>query len=290
MLRAGACNAVRGVKAPVNELQYIYSNSESVAAIVETADQIQRACVLGWIALIIFLGSLVCGSGFLYWAQPTPSISQKPTPPKSHTVNKNTTALMATNGGLSSRGGPPKFILVLFPGEKTGKEIQAAAGTNVEVRWGMGLLWLWFSCVRVHKPALPVTSHQPNPTQPKPTQPLDLIKKKKNKTKQVVTYDEALAQVAAQGLQLRSVPRDIRSVATLVYTSGGLLFWGFGGGGHWQAVAHDPHRAHVCTPMTTNRHDQPAERCSAPPQQPAAPGRLVPRGGAYTWLTDWLTG
>lgn len=37
---------MRGVKAPVGELQYIYSNSESVAAIVETADQIPCALLL----------------------------------------------------------------------------------------------------------------------------------------------------------------------------------------------------------------------------------------------------
>lgn len=37
---------------------------------------------------------------------------------------------------------------------------------------------------------------------------------------QVVTYEEALAQVAAEVLPLRAVPRDVRSVATLVYTSG----------------------------------------------------------------------
>lgn len=42
ILRAGGCNAVRGVRAPVGELQYIYSNSESVALVVETADLIAR--------------------------------------------------------------------------------------------------------------------------------------------------------------------------------------------------------------------------------------------------------
>lgn len=40
------------------------------------------------------------------------------------------------------------------------------------------------------------------------------------KKTQVITYDEALAEVASKGLQLRPVPKDIRSVATLVYTSG----------------------------------------------------------------------
>jgi long-chain acyl-CoA synthetase len=51
ILKTGACNAVRGVKAPVGELQYIYSNSESVACVVESADQIKgrykpgHACV-----------------------------------------------------------------------------------------------------------------------------------------------------------------------------------------------------------------------------------------------------
>ena len=41
-MRVGACNAVRGVRAPTEELQYIYSNSESVAAVVETPDLLGR--------------------------------------------------------------------------------------------------------------------------------------------------------------------------------------------------------------------------------------------------------
>lgn len=49
---------MRGVKAPVGELQYIYSNSESVAAIVESADQIPCAlqrCVFRFFAVRAFL-------------------------------------------------------------------------------------------------------------------------------------------------------------------------------------------------------------------------------------------
>lgn len=53
-------------------------------------------------------------------------------PPSTPLFTPATTALLSGNG-LSSRGAPPKFILVLFPGDKTGREIQAAAGTNVEV-------------------------------------------------------------------------------------------------------------------------------------------------------------
>jgi len=33
-------------------------------------------------------------------------------------------ALMQTNGGLNGRYGPPRFILVLFPGDKTSAEIK----------------------------------------------------------------------------------------------------------------------------------------------------------------------
>ena len=120
ILKAGACNAVRGVKAPVNELQHIYSNSESVAAVLESPDQI------------------------------------KP--------------LMQTNGGLTGRYGPPRVILVLFAGDKSGKEIKESAGLPKEV--------------------------------------------------EVVTYEEMLAEVQSRQLEFRAVPRDIRSVATLVYTSG----------------------------------------------------------------------
>ncbi len=41
---------MRGVKAPVGELQYIYTNSESVAAVLETYEQIERTCIsdMGW--------------------------------------------------------------------------------------------------------------------------------------------------------------------------------------------------------------------------------------------------
>lgn len=69
VLRAGACNAVRGVKAPVNELQYIYSNSESVAAIVETADQIQRACVRACVDAWD-MGVRGFRSGLWFWPNP----------------------------------------------------------------------------------------------------------------------------------------------------------------------------------------------------------------------------
>mmetsp|Transcript_9288 Transcript_9288/g.12281 ORF Transcript_9288/g.12281 Transcript_9288/m.12281 type:complete len:739 (+) Transcript_9288:149-2365(+) len=40
IMRAGACNAVRGASAPTEELQYIYQNSESQAIVVEKADQL----------------------------------------------------------------------------------------------------------------------------------------------------------------------------------------------------------------------------------------------------------
>jgi len=40
IMRAGACNAVRGVAAPTAELQYIYENSESRAVVVEEAGQL----------------------------------------------------------------------------------------------------------------------------------------------------------------------------------------------------------------------------------------------------------
>jgi long-chain acyl-CoA synthetase len=36
VMKAGACNAVRGSSAPVEELQYIYENSKSVGAVVES--------------------------------------------------------------------------------------------------------------------------------------------------------------------------------------------------------------------------------------------------------------
>uniref|UniRef100_I2CP03 Long-chain acyl-CoA synthetase n=1 Tax=Nannochloropsis gaditana (strain CCMP526) TaxID=1093141 RepID=I2CP03_NANGC len=120
ILKAGACNAVRGVKAPVDELQYIYQNSESVASVVESVEQIE--------------------------------------------------ALMRTNGGLTGRYGPPRFILVLFPGERSGQEIRELANL------------------------------------PPPTQ--------------VLTFDEALSASLARPLTFRPVPKDVRSVATLVYTSG----------------------------------------------------------------------
>lgn len=114
------------------------------------------------------------------------------------------TALLATNGGLNARGAPPKFILVLFPGEKTGQEIQAAAGTSVQVRISF-LSKVYVACIL---------------DSGRPTSPPIHIYTYTHVYVQIVTYDEALAQVASQGLQLRPVPRDIRSVATLVYTSG----------------------------------------------------------------------
>lgn len=40
--------------------------------------------------------------------------------------------------GLKSKNGAPKFILVLFPGGKSGKEIQEAAGIKIEVSCGWG--------------------------------------------------------------------------------------------------------------------------------------------------------
>jgi len=42
IMRAGACNAVRGASAPVEELQYIYENSESSGVVVENAQQLQQ--------------------------------------------------------------------------------------------------------------------------------------------------------------------------------------------------------------------------------------------------------
>ncbi|GAB5036038.1 long-chain-fatty-acid ligase [Nannochloropsis oceanica] len=77
---------------------------------------------------------------------------------------------MQSNGGLTGRYGPPRFILVLFPGDKTSAEIKALV--NV-----------------------------PSPTE-------------------ILTYDDLLASSLSRGLTFRPVPRDIRSVATLVYTSG----------------------------------------------------------------------
>jgi len=37
---------------------------------------------------------------------------------------------------------------------------------------------------------------------------------------EILTYDELFASSLSRGLTFRAVPRDIRSVATLVYTSG----------------------------------------------------------------------
>ena len=161
---------------------------------------------------------------------------------------------------------------MLYPGGRTGKELQAKAGTDVEVRaalvwfglwiglgkecgvvsclcalragWGgvggkggwvggpaaSSTMWVWMypSHARPpfrsppHPPTHPPTTKQTNkPTNQRPPNDQPKPKPSNHHTiEQVVTYDEALAQVAAQGLQLRPVPRDIRSVATLVYTSG----------------------------------------------------------------------
>lgn len=39
--KTGACNAVRGAKAPIEELQYIYDDSDSSACVVETTDGLE---------------------------------------------------------------------------------------------------------------------------------------------------------------------------------------------------------------------------------------------------------
>ena len=42
MTQAGGCNAVRGAKAPVAELRYIYENSNSIGLIVESAELLKE--------------------------------------------------------------------------------------------------------------------------------------------------------------------------------------------------------------------------------------------------------
>jgi hypothetical protein len=47
-------------------------------------------------------------------------------------------ALLESGSGLSSKGRPPKFLLVLFPGDKSGQQIQQELGTSVPVSVGFG--------------------------------------------------------------------------------------------------------------------------------------------------------
>ncbi|CAN0310844.1 unnamed protein product [Pylaiella littoralis] len=76
IMKAGGCNAVRGATAPVAELRYIYADSESVGAVVETPKLLEL--------------------------------------------------LMGEDGkGLEGADGAlPRFLMVLFPRGKSGKELQ----------------------------------------------------------------------------------------------------------------------------------------------------------------------
>ncbi|CBJ32681.1 long chain acyl-CoA synthetase [Ectocarpus siliculosus] len=76
IMKAGGCNAVRGATAPVAELRYIYGDSESVGAVVETPKLLK---------------------------------------------------LLVEEGGKGlegADGAEPRFLMVLFPGGKNGKELQ----------------------------------------------------------------------------------------------------------------------------------------------------------------------
>ncbi|CAM9683704.1 unnamed protein product, partial [Ectocarpus sp. 13 AM-2016] len=76
IMKAGGCNAVRGATAPVAELRYIYGDSESVGAVVETPKLLK---------------------------------------------------LLVEEGGKGlegADGAEPRFLMILFPGGKSGKELQ----------------------------------------------------------------------------------------------------------------------------------------------------------------------